>query len=182
LLTDTTDMWRHTGRWRFGGSDNLLRIEKQREGFTLDGFTFASAESRSRVDRIPLPREVAARIIQDTVSALSFEEAADGNCRSTTTQFAHITANCDGDTLSDTFKTNSCEYEGGGKDPHEYQYALELARICQRALDGFAKHESQLTRAEERAERRKWSTLYADGYRVRHDPIEEWELDGGEAP
>ncbi len=161
----------------FGGSDNRLRLEKNATGFTADGFAFVDIASRDRATRASVPTETARGWIAATIAALGVDEVR-GGCISTAKTFAHLTVQCDGLSSSQTFETHDCEGRMGFGEA-TYQHAFEITRIARAALDTLPKQKGPLTSAEEQLERRKWSGLYQDGLRVRHHPVEEWELDGG---
>lgn len=163
----------------FGGSDNRLRLEKRAQEFSANGFVFVDLDSRNRVRAVPVTPVVARRWVSETMAALQVQEVR-GLCHSTGKTFAHVVAQCGASIFSHTFETHDCDkvFRREGDDD-VYQHAFELSRIAQEALDELPKDVGPLTPDEERSQRRKWSGLYENGMRVRHDPIEEWELDGG---
>ena len=162
----------------FGGTDNELRLQVAGGDATLQGFTWATIDTRARVGGTEIPKATLANLVRETGEALTLPEVH-GGCMSTGREFAHLSVRCDGSTFAETFTSASCSGLPGTEDTHEYLHAVALTRIAMGALDSFSRLESPLTPAESEAERRKWSGLYVDGYRVRHDPVEAWELDGG---
>jgi hypothetical protein len=159
----------------FGGSDNRFVLTHIGDGFEVEGFLFRRHDSRARVSEQTIRDEIARGWLKRLASALSAPETTTG-CWSSARQYAHLVIDCECAGSSSAFDFNSSGCGQGG----EHLHADAIGRLATAALSSLELVESGLSDAERAEERRKWSTVYQDGLRIRHDPIERWELDGGD--
>ena len=149
-------------RGSFGGSDSLLDASvRSSSGASISGTLWIDPGRSKRVKLGRISSADGRQYIGKLVAAYSKGETKDG-CKSSARSFARIHYWCDGR------KAGPVMVESDGCDPLPI---VSTAEGILRSLPGDQEDDGPQEKARVA---RMWGSLYKDGLRVRHDPIEEW--------
>ncbi len=160
----------------FGGTEDQLDVTRQQAGFVINAiltrFDRKTGELIStRATDAVVAEDVGLTLIARLAAHVDRQQVAPDLhdlCVSTTHTVARLRLVCDERERRWFFDADSCPRPHAGPEPQ----AIGLSREAAAALSAVPLTTGPATAAEKARERRRWSTVYVNGQRVSHDPVD----------